>query len=136
MSRRWTQADFDALQRPANGSSSRAPSAGSVNKANKYNARRALVDGISFHSKLESRLYEQIKLRKAAGEFRPPYFVRQCPFHLAGGVVYRADIVTFLADGGAEVIDAKGMLTPDGGNKIKQVEALYHVKVILWNDRK
>lgn len=127
MSRRWTQQDLNALQLGG-------PSAGTVNKAHKYNAQRAVVDGIRFQSKLESRLYERIKLRKAAGEFRPPYFVRQCPFHLPGGVTYRADIVTFLADGGSEVIDAKGVLTPDGGNKIKQVEALYHIKVILWTD--
>jgi Protein of unknown function (DUF1064) len=129
MSRRWTQADLDALQHsPA--------SAGSVKKAHKYNAKRTLVDGIRFQSRLESRLYQEAKLRKSAGEFRPPYFLRQVPFHLTANVVYRADVVTFPIAGGAEVIDAKGVLTPDGRNKIKQVEELYGIKVILWNDSK
>lgn len=132
MSRRWTAADLGHLN-----VSGITPSAGTVKTAAaKYRHRAEVIDGIRFDSQLEARLYQQIKLRKAAGEFRPPYFLRQVSFHLPGGVRYQADFVTFLAGGGSEVIDAKGFSTPAGKNKIKQVEALYEIKIILWSDQR
>jgi hypothetical protein len=77
---------------------------------------------------------ELLMLRwRKAGEVL--FFVRQPSFDLEGGVVYRADflVVRDRQDFGCDVdvIDCKGFLTPACKNKIKQVEARYHVKVQL-----
>jgi hypothetical protein len=57
--------------------------------------------------------------------------VRQVPFVLEGGVIYKADALAVLPVG-VEVFDAKGHLNPHSRDKIKQVKARYGVDVILW----
>ena len=102
-------------------------------------------DGIRFPSKLEARCYDWHKERQAAGEIA--WFIRQVPFVLEGGVIYRADFVAPILEpvqhrgqplrwcDFIEVTDAKGRLTSECRNKLKQVYARYGVKVKLWPPR-
>lgn len=98
-------------------------------KPRKYRNEPVVVDGIRFDSKLEARYYEQLKLRRAAGEVA--WFTRQVPFYLPGGVVYRADFLVALAAGGVDVVDTKGVDTKESRNKRRQVKAIYGVDVRL-----
>lgn len=98
----------------------------------KYGAKRTSRGLLKFDSALEARCWDWLGWRKDAGQVK--YVLRQVPFELPGGVRYRLDFLVALADGGVELIDAKGMLTPVSRIKIKQVESLYGVRVILWHD--
>ena len=93
----------------------------------KFSAIRTEVDGIKFDSKLESKYYGHLKMMVMAGEV--VFFLRQVPFHLVGGVVYRVDFQVFYASGDVAFIDVKGMETPEFINKKKQVEATYPVQI-------
>ena len=94
----------------------------------KYHAKPVDIDGIKFHSKKEGRYYQQLKILKRNGDV--VFFLRQTPFHLPGGVVYRADFMVFWSDGRAEVVDVKGYRTPQYKEKKKLVEALYPIKIV------
>jgi len=111
-----------------------------VKKAAKYHNLPTEVDGVRFHSKLEAKYFVELELRRRAGDVK--YFLRQVPFHLPGGVIYRVDFQVFLppylprATGEAdpqsvrvEYIDTKGVETQECRNKIKMVKALYGVDI-------
>lgn len=102
-------------------------------KRSKYRNVKTVVDGISFDSKLESRCYQELKLRRASGEVL--WFLRQVSFALPGNVKYRCDFLAVLASGGVEVIDAKGFHVHSSISKIKQVKELYGVEVRLWSGK-
>jgi hypothetical protein len=89
---------------------------------NKYGAVPTIVDGIRFDSKREARYYEQLKLRKAAGEVL--YFLRQVPIHLPGGTRLVVDFQEVHADGSLHYIDVKGRET--AAFKIKRREVEHH----------
>jgi len=115
----------------------------------KYHNLPTEADGIKFQSKLEAKYYVELDLRRKAGEVL--YFLRQVPFHLPGGVIYRVDfqIVSYhtgyagtvqLKQEGmrdlrhleplvVEYVDCKGMDTQDSKNKIKIVQSLYGVDI-------
>lgn len=93
----------------------------------KFNAIKTDVDGIKFDSKKEAKYYQELKLKKLAGEII--FFLRQVPFHLPGGVTYRVDFQEFRADGSVHFIDVKGMKTKDFIMKKKMVEDLYPVEI-------
>jgi hypothetical protein len=99
-------------------------------KPNKYRNQPTVEDGQRFDSKLEARCYRELKLRQAAGEVL--WFIRQPTFLLEGEVRYRADFLAVLTAGGVEVIDAKGLITAECRNKMRQVKARYGVEVKLW----
>jgi hypothetical protein len=101
----------------------------------KFRNERCEVDGKSFPSKLEARCYGWLTQRKAAGDVA--FFLRQVPFELEGGIVYRLDfLVVLTGTGGVELIEAKGYDTQVGRNKRKQVLDRYGVQVQLWPPRK
>jgi Protein of unknown function (DUF1064) len=113
-----------------------SPAAMSV-AMSKYRNKRAYVDGIGFHSKLEARCYEWLK-----GRTDVLWFIRQPRFDLGGTVQYVADflvVVGWLAEArpvfDVQVIDAKGYNTAMSKTKIKLVEAKYGIKVILWTGK-
>lgn len=106
-----------------------APAPQDPPKRSKYGAVPTVVDGIRFDSKLEARYYEQLKLRRAAGEVL--FWLRQVPFHLPGRVTYRVDFQVHLADNSVEWVDCKGVETKEFRIKIKQVHALYPIRVQL-----
>lgn len=102
-------------------------------KPAKFGNVRVVVDGMRFPSKLEAKCYEYHKLRVKWGEVS--WFIRQVPFHLTGGVIYRADFLAVLTQGGVEVTDSKGYDTQSSRNKRRQVKELYGVDVRLWPAR-
>ena len=93
----------------------------------KYNAIPTEVDGIKFHSKKEARYYQQLVMLQKCGDVI--FFLRQVPFHLPGGVVYRVDFMEFRKDGTVHTIDVKGFSTAQYKAKKKMVEALYPIKI-------
>lgn len=98
-------------------------------KRNKYGAKKVEVDGIRFHSKKEADYYCRLKLLKRAGEV--DFFLRQVPFDLPGGVKYRCDFQVFWSDGKVTFVDVKGFMTKTSKLKIKQVEELYPIEIVL-----
>lgn len=94
----------------------------------KYHSERTEVDGISFQSKKEARHYADLRLAQKAGELL--FFLRQVPFHLPGGVIYRCDFAEFWKDGSVRFVDCKGYKTAMYKTKLKIVEALYPVKIL------
>jgi hypothetical protein len=93
----------------------------------KFNAKKTDVDGITFASKKEAMYYKDLKLRQAVGDI--VFFLRQVPFHLPGGVVYRCDFQVFEKDGSVRFIDVKGFRTKEFLMKKRQVEAIFPVEI-------
>lgn len=93
----------------------------------KFGAVRTERDGIKFQSKKEARYFDFLQLEQKAG--RVLFFLRQVPFHLPGGVIYRVDFQVFFRHGDVLFIDVKGMRTPEYITKKKLVEALYPVTI-------
>jgi hypothetical protein len=87
------------------------------------------VDGIRFHSKLEARRYGQLKLLQSAGQVA--YVLRQVPFDVATGVVYRLDFLIVWADGSITFEDVKGFVTDTSRVKIAAVQDRYGIKIRL-----
>ncbi len=101
-------------------------------KRHKFNAVRCeSKDGVKFPSKLERQYYD--RLVEAQGKGRIEYFLSQVPFRLPGNVKYLVDfMVVYMEDSPMktiEYIDVKGKMTAMSTLKIKQVEALYPVKI-------
>ena len=94
---------------------------------NKYGAKATVVDGIRFDSQKEARYYQQLKLRQQAGDI--VMFLRQVPFHLPGGVIYRVDFMVFDSTGEVRFVDVKGHKTKQYIDKKRMAEALYPVTI-------
>ncbi|MGD0274970.1 MAG: DUF1064 domain-containing protein [Syntrophales bacterium] len=86
--------------------------------ATKYHNRKVEIDGITFDSAKESRVYQELKILAQSGEIKG--FERQKVFELVPSqyegkkcvekaVTYKADFVVYHQDGSIAVIDAKGM---------------------------
>jgi hypothetical protein len=90
------------------------------------------VNGYRFASRLEADRYRELLLLHKAGEVR--WFIRQVPFDVAPGVVYRCDfLVVWNRTGTAEdcvsIEDTKGHLTQTSRTKIAVVQERYGVRV-------
>lgn len=98
-------------------------------KPNKYRNCPTTVDGIRFDSKKEARYYEQLKIRKAAGEVS--YFLMQVAIRLPGGSRYVCDFLVFYtdADRAPEYIDVKGKETPEFRLKKREIEHHYPIRI-------
>ena len=94
----------------------------------KFKAKPQEYDGIKFPSKAEAKRYIELKVLQAKGEIT--FFLRQVPFHLAGGVKYVCDFMIFWADGSVTVEDVKGMKTTLYIAKKKMVESTYPIEII------
>lgn len=99
----------------------------SVRHRHKFNARRTEFDGQRYDSKKEAAYAAQLKLRQRAGDV--VFWLRQVPFHLPGGVVYRVDFQEFQSDGTIRFVDVKGHRTKEFIRNKKQVEDLYPVTI-------
>lgn len=86
------------------------------------------VEGVRFDSKKEGKYWQGLMLARRSGDLL--FALRQAPFHLPGGIVYRVDFVEFWANGEVRFVDVKGFKTRTYINKKKQVEALFPVKII------
>lgn len=100
-------------------------------KVNKYRNEPTTVDGIRFDSKREAHYYEQLKIRKSAGEV--DYWLRQVPVHLPGGTKYVVDFLVFFTDPDRdpEYVDVKGRQTPVFRLKKREVEHHYPFRIVL-----
>ena len=101
-----------------------------VKKA-KYGNSAIVCDGQRFDSKLERDRYLELKNLAQVGAVR--WFTRQVPFYLPGGIIYRADfLVVWLGSAPPVTVeDCKGFMTRVSINKIKQVEAIYGLKIAI-----
>lgn len=94
----------------------------------KYNSVRTEVNGVKFASKREARYYQDLLLRQNPGG-DTLFFLRQVPFHLPGGIIYRVDFQEFHRDGTVHFVDTKGFRTSEYKMKKKLVEANYPIKI-------
>lgn len=91
-------------------------------KENKYKNVRVEIDGIKFDSKFEAEFYfSELQWLQAAGEItkieRQKKYLLQPAFEYHGkkiqAINYVADFVVTYKDGSVEVIDTKGVPTPE-----------------------
>jgi hypothetical protein len=95
-------------------------------KKRKYRNEPTVVDGIRFDSRHEAQVWEELKMRQRAGEFRG--VLRQVRFDLIPGQLeYRADFVTIGNDMRVEVLDAKSEIT--------RKDKVYVIKKKLMRER-
>lgn len=98
-------------------------------RKHKFNAIRTQRDGLRFDSKKEAAHYDRNKLLIESGAM--VFQLRQVPFHLPGGVVYRLDFMEFYTNGDIIFVDVKGRDTAQSKQKRRQVEALYPIEIVL-----
>ncbi|WP_313033459.1 DUF1064 domain-containing protein [Stenotrophomonas acidaminiphila] len=98
-------------------------------KRAKYGNTITVVDGIRFDSKKEARYYEQLKVRRQAGEVH--FWLRQVPVHLPGGTKYVLDFLVFLRSGEVQFVDVKGRETKEFRIKKREVEHHYPIRILL-----
>lgn len=102
-------------------------------KVNKYSAKKITIDGHTFDSKREAEYYQELKMRKRAGEIKDfelqPEFTLQEAFKKNGrryrAIKYRADFKVIFPDGRIEIVDVKGYSTKVFAIKRKLFEYRY-----------
>ena len=105
----------------------------------KYNGKKKVVDGITFDSIAESQYYLHLKERSREGEIKAfslqPTFTLQEAFKKDGKVYrkieYRADFEVIHNDESIEIVDVKGMMTPDFKIKMKLFQKKYPYRLSL-----
>jgi hypothetical protein len=110
---------------------------------NKFGAKKAIIDGITFDSQKEANYYSQLLLQKNCKDPMhrvlsielQPRFTYEIHYHANGEVFkrkafYRADFRVTYGDGCVEVVDVKGFRTAVYKQKKKIIEALYNLKII------
>lgn len=99
-------------------------------RRSKYNAKRTIVDGISFHSKAEAKRWSELKLLQKAGAISG--LKRQAPFCLDVSCIHICNYVadfTYFEDGQYVVEDVKGFATPEYEIKKKLMRAVYKIEI-------
>lgn len=91
-----------------------------------------IYNGVLYASKKEAKFAAELDLRKKAGDIS--FWLRQVPFALPGGSVYRLDFMAFtrLDDEAAWLVDyieVKGRDLPMGKLKRHQTEEIYHISI-------
>ena len=95
----------------------------------KYNARRTIVDGISFASAKEARRYGELKLLERAGQISE--LKLQVRYKLVQTVTYVADFEYFDTKKKTRVTeDVKGMLTPLYKRKKKLMREQHNIEIL------
>ena len=97
-------------------------------RRNKYGAQRVEVDGIRFDSKREAHHYQALKAAIQDGTVK--WFIRQVPFRLPGGTVWRADFLVVFINGDTAIQDVKGYKTATYRVKKREVEAHYGITIV------
>lgn len=110
-------------------------------KSSKYKAKKTVIDGIVFDSKLEAEYYVYLKTLKKLGKIQG--FDRQMKYELipsykqkdtnktVRGVSYIVDFVVYYNDNTVAFIDTKGYETADFKIKKKLFETKYQVRLLL-----
>jgi hypothetical protein len=101
-------------------------------KPTKHGNTRTEVNGYTFASRLEADRYRELVVLRQSGQVA--WFIRQVPFDVAPGVVYRADfLVVCNLDGSARqevhVEETKGHLTDTARVKLRVVEERYGIQI-------
>jgi len=105
----------------------------------KYGAKKTVVDGITFPSKLEAKRYGELRMLERSGAITA--LQRQVPFDLKvnGHLIcrYIADF-TYTQTTTGEIVteDAKGVMTPAFRLKAKLMEAVHGIVVQVWTGRR
>jgi hypothetical protein len=107
-------------------------------RCGKYNAKKTVVDGVTFASKLEARRWNELLLMQRAGVILN--LQRQVPFEMTvnGHLIckYLADFTYTTTETGESVVeDAKGVVTPEFRLKAKLMEALHGIVIQVWTGR-
>lgn len=97
-------------------------------RRSKYNAIKTEYNDVVYHSKKEAAFAQKLDLMLKAGEI--DYVLRQVPFTLDAGIVYRADFVTLKKISVTElwditVYEVKGMKTKEWVMKEKLFRSKY-----------
>lgn len=105
----------------------------------KYNAKKVVIDGITFDSRAEGAYYQRLLKLKKSGvvddfEMQKTYTLLDKFTHPESGktvraIKYVADFEVCYTDGRVEVVDIKGMLTPVF--RIKEKLFLYRYRIPL-----
>ena len=109
-----------------------AKASGVMGKPNKYGAKKTIVDGITFDSKLEARRYVQLMEMQRQGLIHGLLRQVRYPLKVDGVQIgtYVADFVYMNAVGADVIEDAKGVLTPLYRRSKKHFEAQYGKKIV------
>ena len=101
-----------------------------MNRTGKFNARRTVVDNITFDSKKEALRYMDLKILSKTGRISKLELQPEYPMIVNGHKVcaYRADF-RYVENGKTVVEDCKGMRTPIYQLKKKLLFACYAIKV-------
>lgn len=87
-------------------------------RLNKYGAKKVSLAGYTFASKLEAALFNELSLRKLAGEIKEI----QCQdtvYLTDARIMYKPDFRCVMADDSIEWFEAKGMETPEWRIKLR-----------------
>lgn len=107
-------------------------------KESKYKNKKCVIDGITFDSKAEAKYYERLWLQRKHGEVTG--FDLQVPYRLEINdqliCKYVADFVVTYPDGRIEVIDVKGVETPEFKLKRKLMRAIHNIEVLTVTKQK
>ncbi len=103
-------------------------------RKNKYNAKKTVVDGIKFDSKLEAERWCELRIAERAGVINE--LKRQVTYRfIVNGVLvckYIADFEYFDKQTGCIVTeDVKGMITPEFRIKAKLFKALFGREIVI-----
>jgi len=99
--------------------------------ANKYNAKKVRLDGLTFDSKAEARRYQELKLLEQAGEISDLEIHPRYEIIINGVKVcnYIADF-RYMSDGEQVVEDVKGVKTAVYRLKNKLMLAVHNIEIL------
>ena len=112
-----------------------------TDKVSKYKAKKTVIDGITFDSKVEGEYYKHLKSCKNLGVVTAfslqPEYILQPKFKTRNGediqaIKYKADFEVDWHNGNVSVIDVKGYPTPDAKLKRKMFLAKFPEKDLVW----
>lgn len=120
----------EVLERPANGWT-RRPKKEPVRKRPKYNAKKTVIDGITFDSKKEADRYSVLKIFMLIGRITGLELQASYKLVVNGVLVcrYVADFVYNDANGNQVVEDCKGFKTREYKLKRKLMRAVHGIEI-------
>lgn len=93
---------------------------------NKYHAIKTQIGNVTLDSKKEAKSFVDLQLLLKAGEIQ--WYCRQPIFDLEGGR-YRPDFIVLWKDGTLEIIDVKGVKTPQYLKCKRQMMERYGIEI-------
>lgn len=102
-------------------------------RRNKFNARKTVVDGITFDSAKEARVWNELKVRERKGEIHGLERQVRIALHALGGELvghYVADFRFVEPGKGVVVMDAKGFKPPLYTWKARHFKAEYGKEIV------